>query len=146
MEQYGRVELLKAIPLPESAYNSTRDQYRADEVLGIVKGRKEGRILGVTGADLYVKELNFVFGLAQKRGRAAIISLNRLNGDVGKKRFHERCLKEAVHELGHTLGLDHCSDRFCVMHFSNALRDTDIKSAAFCERCNGLIKVRVPIF
>jgi archaemetzincin len=40
-----------------------------------------------------------------------------------------------VHELGHTVGLPHCSDSRCVMHFSNCLEDTDQKGTSFCRRC-----------
>jgi len=46
-----------------------------------------------------------------------------------------RAVKEAVHELGHTFGLDHCSDPRCVMHFSNMLADTDRKGREFCPSC-----------
>ncbi len=51
------------------------------------------------------------------------------------ERFRLHVLKEAAHELGHTLGLGHCPDRRCVMHFSNTLDDTDFKGADFCLRC-----------
>jgi archaemetzincin len=46
-----------------------------------------------------------------------------------------RALKEAVHELGHTLGLVHCPEAGCVMHFSNTLADTDCKSHRLCAMC-----------
>ena len=32
--------------------------------------------------------------------------------------------KEVVHELGHLFKLSHCDKRYCVMHFSNSLKDT----------------------
>ena len=54
--------------------------------------------------------------------------------------FHQRVLKEAAHELGHTYGLGHCPDNKCVMHFSNSLRDTDIKGTEFCPRCQVQLK------
>jgi archaemetzincin len=56
--------------------------------------------------------------------------------------FRQRALKEAVHELGHTWGLSHCSNVDCVMHFSNTLSETDAKAATFCERCERLLRKR----
>jgi len=49
--------------------------------------------------------------------------------------FRERILKEAVHELGHTFGLSHCSSPSCVMFFSNSLPGTDRKKSDFCPEC-----------
>ena len=96
-------------------------------------------ILGVTEVDLYTPDLNFVFGQAQRPGKAAVISLNRLHtSDLSL--FRNRMVKEAVHELGHTLGLRHCPDIYCVMHFSNSLMDTDIKDSEFCLSCEKKLK------
>jgi predicted Zn-dependent protease len=41
--------------------------------------------------------------------------------------FHQRVLTEAVHELGHTDGLNHRLNPRCVMFFSNPLVDTERK-------------------
>jgi archaemetzincin len=49
--------------------------------------------------------------------------------------FYERSAKEAVHELGHTLELQHCANPFCVMHFSNSIHDTDVKKNFLCANC-----------
>lgn len=47
--------------------------------------------------------------------------------------FYQRIIMEAVHELGHAFGLNHCNNSVCVMDFSNSIKDTDINS--FCDMC-----------
>ena len=128
------VKILTTVPLPPGSYNKKRRQYRARKFLSIAGRYKGDRVLGITKEDLYVKELNYVFGLARKSGKCAVISVARL-GFGDEKKLYERSLKEAVHEIGHTMGLDHCSHRLCVMHFSNCLLDTDEKTAGFCHSC-----------
>ena len=135
---FGETEILEAIPILESAYNPGRDQYLIDDFLQEVKLTSSGHVLGVTEVDLYTPHLNFVFGQAELPGRAAVISLNRLHHDEAEV-FYSRMRKEAVHELGHTLGLKHCEVVHCVMHFSNSLMDTDIKLEIFCEKCAKLL-------
>jgi archaemetzincin len=135
---------------PEYAYNPKRDQYHSSEILERMK--KEhfkgcDRVLGITDVDLYVPSLNFVFGEADFYDKVAVISLTRLRQEYyglpkDEKLFQSRALKEAVHELGHTYGLRHCSDPKCVMHFSNSLKDTDIKSHNFCSGCKYKLNYR----
>lgn len=98
------------------------------------------RILLVVDQDLFVPDLNFVFGEAEIGGPAAIISLTRLRPEFYRLKpdrnvFRERTAKEAVHELGHTFGLVHCRNSSCVMFFSNSLLDTDRKKNDFCSAC-----------
>jgi len=127
----------------KSSYNSERAQYYSSLLLGYLKrtaGRKFDLILGVIDKDLYVPQLNFVFGEAELNGRVAIISLARLRQEFyalpeNKNIFYQRAIKEAVHELGHVFGLHHCRNPGCVMFFSNSLPDTDRKEKHFCKNC-----------
>jgi len=132
------------MPIPREAYNSSRRQHHSTHILAKVSNYARSveaeHVLGVTEADLYVPTLNFVFGEAQRPGRVAIVSLFRLKPEFygepsNNQLFHERALKESVHEIGHTLGLGHCQNPLCIMFFSNSIRDTDRKRAEFCEKC-----------
>jgi archaemetzincin len=133
------------LPLREENFEKKRKQYRSNAILSQIQSyaaKKTGlnRVLGVVDADIFVPELNFVFGEAVCPGKAALISLWRLKpefyGDApNMELFSARTLKEAVHELGHTLGLRHCPRSSCVMHFSNSIADTDLKRNLFCDQC-----------
>jgi archaemetzincin len=131
----------RPVPLPQDAYDRRRNQYLANALLGLAARAAHAladpgtKVLAVTEADLYADDLNFVFGIAQSRGRAAVISLCRLGLSADPLLRRERALKEAVHELGHTLGLAHCPNAKCVMHFSNSLADTDRKGNSLCTAC-----------
>ena len=134
---------LPAKSIPKDSYNSFRAQYRAEAFLYSLPFDEKNQYLGIVDKDLYVPELNFVFGLAIK-GRA-VIAIRRLRQEFyglkpNKNLFLERVLKEAVHELGHAYGLRHCPDPLCVMHFSNSLIDTDKKSSNFCPSCIKMLK------
>jgi archaemetzincin len=138
---FGReCRVLSPLPAPIYAFNSLRAQCAAGPILQRLHPGDAERVLGVVDLDLYVPDLNFVFGLADKVGRRAVIALPRLrqrfyNEPDDEALFLSRVVKEAVHELGHTYGLAHCRNRRCVMTFSNSLPDTDYKSQKFCSRC-----------
>lgn len=137
-----KVSVGDAVGLPEEAYDRRRGQYVAEALLGHVRRRSRRYTLGVIDADLYADGLNFVFGMADASSGAAIIALPRLRLGADESLYRERMIKEAVHEIGHTLGLAHCADPNCVMHFSNSLADTDRKGAAYCPRCEEKLRSR----
>ena len=128
---------------PGYAFNPRRRQYISSNILNeLVRKRAKGsgKIMGITDVDLYATGLNFVFGEAHLSGHAAVVSLARLRPSFyrlaeNNELLFKRAVKESVHELGHTYGLAHCSDRGCVMSFSNSIRDVDLKGEDFCQSC-----------
>jgi archaemetzincin len=127
--------LAEAIALPSRAYERDRDQYRAEELLAAVREHDERRVLGVTAHDVFTEGREFALGIADAAGLAAMISLHRLRLRVDAETFHARALKEAIHQLGHTFGLDHCSNRRCVMSSTVSPEDIDRISPRLCETC-----------
>lgn len=139
-----QVERHEPMDVPKEALNPARSQYHSSLILRRIHNIMEleggDKGLGITDVDLYAGRLNFCFGEAELGGQWAVISLTRLRQSYyslpeNRAIFLARTVKEAVHELGHVFGLEHCPDPECVMHFSNSLADTDRKSASFCPLC-----------
>jgi archaemetzincin len=143
---FGAVEVRPAARVPPEARVPERDQREGSSLLRALPAAETGAsdaLLGVIDEDLFVADLNFIFGLAY--GRRAIISLTRLRREYyglspDPKLLRERAKKEAIHELGHVFGLPHCPDPRCVMHFSNSIAETDLKGWRFCGRCREMLE------
>jgi len=143
-------EILPPEPDPRFAFNITRQQYLSTQILAQMVQREApptSRLLGVTLADLYIPILTFVFGEAQLQGSCALVSAHRLRQDFyglppSQDLVHERLLKEATHELGHTLTLSHCEDYQCVMAASHGVEWIDLKTNRFCTSCRSLVQGR----
>ena len=115
------------IELVSQAYNLQRNQYNAEILLRYLLNNKKREIaLWVIPMDLYTQGLNFVFGYAMYHG-GAVLSVYRLS-------TVELIEKEAIHEVGHVLGLQHCRNH-CVMQFSNSLFEAKMKPSSLCESC-----------
>ena len=143
-EFHASVNIAQTIKAPEFAFDKQRNQWKSNDILQWLlnkyKPNIETKILAICNIDAYSNKLNFVFGEAYFNGRVATIYLARLRHEFyglrsADESLFERVVKEAGHELGHTLGLDHCKNVKCVMYFSNSLYDTDVKGSNFCERC-----------
>ncbi|MBN1756372.1 archaemetzincin family Zn-dependent metalloprotease [bacterium] len=136
-------KVLSVLEVPESAYDDKRSQYMATTLLKeVIKNAPDNaiRIIGITPVDLFLPVLTFVFGQAQLNGKAAVVSTCRLKQEFyglppSQRLFRERVCKEVTHELGHTYGMVHCMNKKCVMHFSNSIRQVDIKDNCFCHGC-----------
>jgi archaemetzincin len=142
------VRTAPALPEPAFAYDQQRAQFGSVLVLRhLLKERAEpaSKVLGVTEKDLFIPMLSFVLGQAQLNGPAAVISLARLRQEFygfppDGELLMTRAMKEAVHEIGHTFGLTHCTDNGCPMSLSNTIRHVDIKGTALCATCATLFE------
>ena len=136
-------ELLSNPLDPEFAFHGERQQYHSSQILRHMQQvltLDSWRLLGVAAVDLYIPILTFVFGEAQMGGPCAVVSLHRLRQEFyglpdDRELLLQRLVKEAVHEIGHTLDLTHCDDYRCAMAPSHAVEWIDLKEHTFCPSC-----------
>jgi archaemetzincin len=140
-------EILSTRLDPDFAFHRERQQYHSSELLHAMQRFVEPdswRVLGITSVDLYIPILTFVFGEAQMGGPCGLVSAHRLRQDFyglapDADVLRNRLLKEAVHELGHTLDLTHCTDYQCAMAPSHAVEWIDLKDSSLCGACESLV-------
>lgn len=143
-EFYGlEVRLLPRAPLPQVAYYEARKRYRADRLLDFLEPRlpSDGeRILGLTAADISTTKGKVydwgVLGLGSIDGAAGVLSSYRCHKKSrGIEHARQRLGKVAVHETGHTLGLQHCKTPGCLMHDGEGSVLTSDTEYDLCARC-----------
>lgn len=134
--------ILPPIPVPQSALNAQRKQYKTSPFLDLLRQTEAAfpQIIGVTDCDLFHPKWSFVFHEADIVLGAALFSTYRLRPEYyGKipdhKIFMNRVLTEMLHALGHIHGLHHCPNPYCPMFFSTAIGDTDRKGHLYCAEC-----------
>ncbi len=111
----------------ENYYNPDKKQYDASLLLKhLLRIKNPGLAMWIVDKDVYVEGMNFVFGYSSF-GNGAVLSIKKLDST-------SMIEKEAVHEIGHAIGLEHCVN-FCAMQFSNSVPDAKMKPTTICSWC-----------
>lgn len=134
-----------------NGFHPERNQYDAAAILERVlfmKGRMNcsGPALLVVTHDLFAGGCDFVFGLARPQTGCAVVSIARLDNAFYHRTddfddLADRTAKEGAHEIGHLLGLDHCTDPECVMFKPATLAELDRKKLRLCPSCHDTLAV-----
>lgn len=139
-----RVERLPTADMPAEAYYLPRKRYRAELVLAALARQTPGRILGVTALDISTTKGPHadwgILGLGDIGGRACVISSFRCKRRAPTTHAASvRLAKVAVHEVGHTLGLQHCPNVGCLMEDAAGSVLTLDRESELCPRCRDLL-------
>jgi archaemetzincin len=146
----AEVTRLDALGAPDYAYDRARGQYNSALVLrrlAAERPRSGPKLLAITGRDLFIPMLSFVYGQAVLAGAIAVVSVARLRPEfygftANPELMLRRVAKETLHEAGHLCGLVHCADRSCAMALSTNIRQLDLKSGTLCAACAALAGVQ----
>lgn len=145
------VSIVSPLPLPKNAFYAPRGRYKADSLihyLAKIKPSKFDKLVGFSNRDISTSKGNAkdwgIFGLGFRPGPSCVVSSFRLKRNTTDKGLiFQRVTKVALHEIGHTLGVPHCSfnDSKCFMQNAGGkLSTVDNVSKYMCVGCKSFIK------
>lgn len=129
------------LQLPIKAYYPPRNRYRADSLIKYLSnfGSADTVVIGMTNKDISSTKGSVsdfgIMGLGYCPGNSCVVSTFRL----AKTNLSEQFYKLAIHELGHTQGLPHCSNKICFMRDANG-KNVLNEEKDFCTSCKSFLK------
>ena len=134
------VKILPVALLPDMAFYPPRNRYIADSLLIDLNSKKTNeafKIIGLTEKDISTDIPNWgIFGYGSVDGYTCVVSSFRLKKGVGELKVIERLIKIVNHEIGHTLGLNHCPVSLCLMEDGgDSIKSVDNATGKLCAGC-----------
>ncbi len=132
----------KVVPLNYALLAKSKERYSADSILK--KFSNNNVTLVLTEKDIVTKKDDIdeygVFGLGSSYFKTTVISLFRLKRNATPQLLKERLQKVCIHEIGHYLGLSHCTKNSkCLMSAGHGtIKQVDQEELFFCENCKKL--------
>lgn len=133
---YPNVKINNPIEFPKNSLNMAKTRYRADSLIRYLSRQTKVNdvIIGLTRKDISTTKgdkLDWgIMGLGYCPGNACVVSSFRLKG-INKL---EKLFKVSIHELGHTIGLNHCQIVTCLMRNADG-KDHLNEMIDFCRAC-----------
>lgn len=139
-----KVDILPAISASKECFLNQSDTLLASKVLiHLDKSNNMSlfdKYLALTENPIYLNEsFSYIRGLGRYKGKSCLVSTHKIKKEAGsdKKLFRSFLKKVSRHEIGHTLGLEHCAHQIdCVM--AGGVIDTVFYKAQpiLCDSCS----------
>ena len=144
-----QVIVLPPVQVPASFMNKEINEYSADSLITMLSGLKHDsvvEIIGLTHHKLYTLKYNDsirqyyydegIFGFSLQPGNACVISDYKFKTN-NEKLYNRRVKNTILHEVGHNMGLPHCT-AVCIMseNYGNlvVLNSTDGDYCCGCRK------------
>jgi archaemetzincin len=146
------VRVADPIPHPTEAWYAPRKRWRADRILDHLDEQDFGpnvwRVAAITEQPISTTKGEVydwgIAGLGSLGGKSSVFTSYLFRGFRKKSRpTYLRFMENLVlHEVGHTLGLDHCPLERCMMADAkgNAIAAAKASINEFCPRCHARIR------
>lgn len=134
-------------------HNFQVGQRNADRLISELKAKfytNEDRgvvgFLGITEADIYSGDNNFLFGWAQPR--FGVMSYCRFKADFNKEREYrprlvERAVKQGISSTFYILGIPRCNTAMCARAYPHNLEEQDLKKTELCNWCKEQLSMKL---
>ena len=134
------VGLNQPTKIPKSAYVKDRGRYRADSIIHWLNtlAKPNEVYVGITMNDISTTKGSVqdwgVMGLGYCPGHACVVSSFRV-------KHLDNYFKVVLHEIGHTMGLNHCPVKTCYMRDAEG-HDSTGEETDFCPKCKSFLKTK----
>lgn len=137
---FGATCILKTkVPLTNDLLSPSKTRYEGGKILN--KFNSKDNVIVLTEKDITTQKGNNpewgILGLGYRPGTVCVVSTFRMKRTTDKELIHQRLRKISIHEVGHNLGLDHCTnDITCLMNDARGtISQVDREKIQFCGKC-----------
>ncbi len=102
--------------------------------------------LGITEADIYSDDNNYVFGWAQPG--FGVMSYSRFKASFFNERDYrprlvERAVKQGISSTFFILGIPRCTNAMCARAYPHSLAEQDLKEGTLCSWCKEQLSIKL---
>jgi archaemetzincin len=132
--------------LDTALLTKSKKRYSASAILKKYKELKQTTLI-LIDKDISIKKDKIeewgIFGLGLNPGKICVVSPLRPRWNSTPKLLNERMQKISIHEIGHNLGLKHCTnDPHCLMSAAKGtIKQVDLEKMFFCSTCKNAINL-----